>query len=142
MATDMKGNTRQKMVVGAADLLRRRGLNATSVREVVKHTETPRGSIRHHFPQGKRQLVEEALLFAGRSASKMLSKHISQVGAVSGLAAFIDDWRRIVEDSDFDAGCPILAVSTEQYLGEDGYPNREVQAVSYTHLTLPTIYSV
>ena len=123
----MSTDTRQKMVLGAAELLRRRGLNATSLREVVKHTGTPRGSIRHHFPQGKRQLVEEALLLAGRSVSAQLRQRVQQAGALGGLAAFIEGWKQTLEQSDFEAGCPILAVAAEQYVAEDGYPNAEVQ---------------
>ena len=68
----MKSATRNKMVVGAADLMSRRGVNATSVREVVRQTDTPRGSIAHHFPRGKQQLLEEALAYAGREVSEPL----------------------------------------------------------------------
>lgn len=39
----MTSDTRAKMVAGAADLVSRRGVNATSLREVVRHTGTPRG---------------------------------------------------------------------------------------------------
>ena len=39
----MTSDTRAKMVAGAADLMSRRGVNATSMREVVRHTGTPRG---------------------------------------------------------------------------------------------------
>jgi len=56
----MTSDTRAKMVAGAADLMSRRGVNATSMREVVRHTGTPRGSIGHHFPGGKQQLIEIA----------------------------------------------------------------------------------
>lgn len=119
----MKGETRKKMVVGAADLIRRRGVNATSMREVVRHTGTPRGSIGHHFPHGKQQLVGEALLLAHQEVSAPLAELVSRSGTVSGLRAFIEGWRHILQKSDFEAGCPILAVAVEQYIGDDGLPN-------------------
>ena len=62
----MTATTRDKMIAGAADLMSRRGVNATSMRDVVRHTATPRGSISHHFPDGKRQLIAEAVVFAGQ----------------------------------------------------------------------------
>ena len=49
------------MVAGAARLLASRGLQATSFSEVLELTASPRGSVYHHFPQGKEQLVKAAL---------------------------------------------------------------------------------
>ncbi|MFD0487949.1 TetR family transcriptional regulator [Saccharopolyspora spinosporotrichia] len=57
---------RLQLVAGAADMIRRRGLNATSIREVAKHAQAPLGSTYHYFPGGKRQLAGEAVRFAGR----------------------------------------------------------------------------
>jgi AcrR family transcriptional regulator len=123
----MKTPTRSKMVAGAADLIRRRGVNATSVREVVRHTETPRGSIGHHFPRGKQQLVEDAVAYAGQEVSGPLEQLVTERGAVAGLRAFIELWRNVLESSKYEAGCPVLAVAVEQYLSDDGTPNMKVQ---------------
>ncbi len=123
----MKPTTRSKMVAGAADLIRRRGLNATSVREVVRYTETPRGSISHHFPQGKLQLVTEALAYAGEEVRLPLQKLLDEKGALMGLRAFIGMWRQVLVSTDCQAGCPVLAVAVEQYVGEDGNLNPAVQ---------------
>lgn len=123
----MKIPTRSKMVAGAADLIRRRGVNATSVREVVRHTDTPRGSIGHHFPRGKQQLVEDAVTYAGQEVSGPLEQLVNERGAVAGLHAFIDLWRHVLESSKYEAGCPVLAVAVEQYLSDDGTPNMKVQ---------------
>lgn len=124
---DMKTGTRSRMVVGAADLIRRRGVNATSVREVVRYTDTPRGSIGHHFPGGKQQLIEDAVTYAGQEVSGPLETLMEQQGAVAGLRAFIGLWRNVLESSRYEAGCPVLAVAIEQYVGDDGAPDAKVQ---------------
>ncbi len=93
----MNSDTRAKMVAGAADLLSRRGVNATSVREVVRHSGTPRGSIGHHFPRGKQQLIEDAIAFAGAEVSAPLEHLMRERGAIAGLRAFIALWRRTLE---------------------------------------------
>jgi AcrR family transcriptional regulator len=116
------------MVAGAADLIRRRGVNATSVREVVRHTDTPRGSIGHHFPRGKQQMVEEAVEYSGREVGEPLEKLVGERGAVAGLRAFIGLWRKVLESSRYEAGCPVLAVAVEQYLGDSGTPDEQAQA--------------
>lgn len=125
--SDAPTGTRNRMVNGAVDLIRRRGVNATSVREVVRHTETPRGSIAHHFPRGKLQLVEEALACAGQEVSGPLEQLVAENGAVAGLRAFIGLWRQVLVATHFEAGCPVLAIAVEQYIGEDGNPNLAAQ---------------
>jgi len=104
---------RQRIVAGAADMMRRRGVNATSVRELAKHAKAPLGSTYHYFPGGKQQLVTEAVQFAGGLAARVLAKELS-AGPVEGLRAFLSWWREIVTTSDFAAGCPVLAVSVEE----------------------------
>lgn len=114
----MTSDTRAKMVAGAADLMSRRGVNATSMREVVRHTGTPRGSIGHHFPRGKQQLIEDALVFAGRQVSGPLAHLTETRGAIAGLRTFIALWRQTLERTEFAAGCPVLAVAVEQYVND------------------------
>jgi len=124
-------DTRAKMVAGAADLMSRRGVNATSLREVVRHTGTPRGSIGHHFPDGKQQLIEDALAFAGKQVSGPLRHLTEKQGAIGGLHAFISLWRDTLERTKFQAGCPVLAVAVEQFVNDamdnDGTPDPAAQ---------------
>jgi AcrR family transcriptional regulator len=105
--------SRQQLVTGAADMIRRRGLNATSIREVAKHARTPLGSTYHYFPGGKQQLAIEAVRFAGDTVTRMLAKKL-RAGPVGGLRAFLALWREILTSTDFQAGCPVLAVSIEE----------------------------
>ncbi|MEU5263721.1 TetR/AcrR family transcriptional regulator [Amycolatopsis sp. NPDC021455] len=111
--TEPSPPSRQQLVAGAADMIRRRGLNATSIREVAKHAGTPLGSTYHYFPGGKQQLATEAVRFAGDTVTRMLDKRL-RAGPVDGLRAFLALWREILTGSDFQAGCPVLAVSIEE----------------------------
>ncbi|WP_326787812.1 TetR/AcrR family transcriptional regulator [Streptomyces sp. NBC_00151] len=104
---------RDRVVAGAADMISRRGLNATSVRELAKHAKAPLGSTYHYFPDGKEQLATEAVRYAGETVARMLREEL-QAGPVAGLQAFLALWRDIVVASDFRAGCPVLAVSIEE----------------------------
>ncbi|MFF7870892.1 TetR/AcrR family transcriptional regulator [Streptomyces qaidamensis] len=104
---------RERIVAGAADMISRRGLNATSIREMAKHARAPLGSTYHYFPEGKQQLATEAVRYTGEWVARRLRKEL-EAGPVSGLRAFLGLWRKIVVDSDFRAGCPVLAVSIEE----------------------------
>jgi len=111
--TKSSPTARERIVAGAADMISRRGLNATSIRETAKHARAPLGSTYHYFPEGKQQLATEAVRYAGEFAARNLRKELA-AGPVAGLRAFLGLWRKIVVDSDFRAGCPVLAVSIEE----------------------------
>ncbi|WP_374214644.1 TetR/AcrR family transcriptional regulator [Streptomyces sp. SKN60] len=105
--------SRERIVAGAADMISRRGLSATSIREMAKHAKAPLGSTYHFFPEGKQQLAGEAVRHTGEWVARSLRKEL-EAGPAAGLRAFLDLWRKIVVDSDFHAGCPVLAVAIEE----------------------------
>jgi AcrR family transcriptional regulator len=111
-------SARERIVAGAADMISRRGLNATSIRDTAKHARAPLGSTYHYFPEGKQQLATEAVRYTGAWVSRGLRKELA-AGPVAGLRAFLGLWRKIVVDSDFRAGCPVLAVAIEEPAGEE-----------------------
>ncbi|MGI5430190.1 TetR/AcrR family transcriptional regulator [Streptomyces sp. CA-179760] len=111
--TKSSPSARERIVAGAADMISRRGLNATSIRETAKHARAPLGSTYHYFPEGKQQLVTEAVRHTGEWTARSLREEL-RAGPVAGLQAFLALWRKIVVDSDFRAGCPVLAVSIEE----------------------------
>lgn len=131
MAEELTG--RQRMVAGAADMISRRGLNATSVRELAKHTDAPLGSTYHYFPGGKYDLATEAVRWAEEVVVGVLSRELA-AGPEAGVAAFLSMWRKVVLDSDFRAGCPVLAVSVED-LGEDHSAPRDAAAAAFRRWT-------
>lgn len=106
-------DARERMVAGAADMIARRGVNATSVRELAKYTGAPLGSMYHHFPGGKGQLAAEAVRRADDLTARTLT-HAMAAGPTDGLDGFIDMWRKALVDSGFQAGCPVLAVAVEE----------------------------
>jgi TetR/AcrR family transcriptional regulator, lmrAB and yxaGH operons repressor len=106
----MAGEVRGRMVAGAAQLLAQRGLQATSFSEVLELTGAPRGSVYHHFPDGKDQLVTSALDLVG---ARLLEALEAQAGKPPEdvTKAFLQVWRSVLERSEFSAGCAVLAVT-------------------------------
>jgi TetR/AcrR family transcriptional regulator, lmrAB and yxaGH operons repressor len=103
-------DVRERMIEGAVRLLARHGLQATSFSEVLELTGAPRGSIYHHFPEGKDQLIGAAVDLAGSHALTVLD---DQAGAsVEEITrAFLGLWRELLSRSQFRAGCAVLAVT-------------------------------
>ncbi|MEU3920402.1 TetR family transcriptional regulator [Streptomyces sp. NPDC029004] len=119
MTTKPSPQARQRIVAGAADMISRRGLSATSVRELAKFARAPLGSTYHYFPQGKQQLATEAVRYTGETVSAALRAELQAAGPTAGLRAFLDLWRDIVIRTDFHAGCPVLAVAIEEPPGDE-----------------------
>ncbi len=56
---------RERILQAAVRLVSTRGVTGTGLRETVAASDTPRGSLQHHFPRGKDQLVTKAITIAG-----------------------------------------------------------------------------
>ena len=97
--------------------MRERGARATSLDAVLEHSGAPRGSMYHHFPGGREQLLREATDYAGEYVARRLEREAAEdpLGAVDTL---LDEYRTSLLASDFRAGCPVVAVAVES--GEDG----------------------
>jgi AcrR family transcriptional regulator len=102
---------RERMVLSTIALLGRRGYQGTSFSEVLADSGAPRGSVYHHFPGGKDELVTAAIHRTVEIARDDLS-------AAHGkpLDDMLEDlcswWRAILEQSACERGCPLMAVSS------------------------------
>ena len=108
----MTSDSRERMVRSAASLIRSRGLSATSFSEVLSDSGAPRGSIYHHFPQGKEQLADDAI----RWTSERVLAHLragASATAPDVLKRFIAMWRQVVVSSGGTAGCVVAGVAID-----------------------------
>ncbi|GAA1482248.1 TetR/AcrR family transcriptional regulator [Gordonia sinesedis] len=99
---------RDRMIRHAALLIGRHGVGATSIGDVLAASDAPRGSIYHHFPGGRTQLMSEAVQHAGNFIAGRLDDQRS--GSVrTAVFDICNVWRRLLIDSDYRFGCPVLA---------------------------------
>lgn len=105
-----RGATRNAMLLSAAELLRERGAAAVTVDAVLARSGAPRGSVYHHFPGGRTQLLREALQFAGDEIATRIDAAAGDSGTAL-LRQFADMWREALTASDYTAGCPVLAAA-------------------------------
>src|SRR5438034_10529379 len=107
---ERKAGARERMVVSTALLMRERGARATSLDAVLEHSGAPRGSIYHHFPGGREQLLREATDYAGEYVGRRLERPGDPLDVLDDL---FDEYRQNLIASDFRAGCPVVAVAVE-----------------------------
>jgi AcrR family transcriptional regulator len=101
------------MILSAATLLREYGASATSIDRVLEHSGAPRGSVYHHFPGGRTQLIDEAVTLAGDFISALIDVAVEADDPLAAVDAFFALWRERLIESDFRSGCPIVAVAVE-----------------------------
>jgi len=113
----MSSLSRASMVRSAASLIRSRGVSATSLSDVLADSGAPRGSIYHHFPDGKRQLAEDAIHWTSERVLARLGA-AAPTSASDVLERFIDIWRQVVVTSGGSGGCVVAGVAIDTVAGE------------------------
>lgn len=113
----MAKTPRERMISGAAKMISTRGVGPTSVRDVAKASGAPLGSTYHYFPDGKEQLVDEAVQLVGRRVERLI-REAADDGTPAVFDAFVANWRQVLIDSDYRSGCPVLAVATAETKGD------------------------
>jgi AcrR family transcriptional regulator len=117
------------MIETAATVMRERGVEATSFSEVLARSGAPRGSIYHHFPAGKAELIEAATRYAGEFSAAGLAAALRDDDPVTAVQAFTDGWVRILRKTDFAGGCPVVAAALE---GERSPGARDAAAAAFS----------
>ncbi|MGC2360638.1 MAG: TetR/AcrR family transcriptional regulator [Thermoplasmata archaeon] len=102
------------MVVTAASLLGSRGAGGVSLTDILEGSKAPRGSIYHHFPGGKRELVEDAMRWTSEQVLGYQRRCTGRTPA-DVLEHFVDFFRQSMISSGCAAGCPVAGVILDTY---------------------------
>src|SRR6202021_2525375 len=135
--TGVPKSVREAMIEAAWLLIAERGLEGMSPREVLARTGAPRGSVYHHFPRGRTELIELAI---DHSRQWMQD----QIGAIDAkdpddvVAGYLGIWQRVVEDTDFRAGCAVTGAVTGGY--EPSILERAKEAFAATSDALAALF--
>src|SRR5207245_9482773 len=99
---------RGAMVGSASTLFRRSGYAAIGINEIAEVAGAPKGSLYHYFPDGKDQIGEAAVRFAGKGLvvtwEKLEQEHKTTAAMVQAYCRLLAGW---MAKSGFRDGCPI-----------------------------------
>lgn len=110
-------DVRNEMVQGAIDLLATNGVQGTSFALLIAATDAPRGSIYHHFPGGKSELIRDAVASIGATVVSIIeSLNVKKPEDV--VRVFVEGWRALFVGGNYDRGCAVAATSLGA--GQDG----------------------
>ena len=115
----MPNTSRDRLLQATETLLREAGMAGTGIKDVVKRSGAPIGSLYHYFPGGKTQLVTEALaIHAGRSDALLSRFFNGKASAATAVRRLFDSAAEGFDRAGADKGCAIGAVSLDLQEGD------------------------
>lgn len=69
---------KERILEAAIALMRRSGFSGVGINEILAESGAPKGSMYHYFPQGKRQIVSEALAIYSRRILDTFDRNLAK----------------------------------------------------------------
>ena len=124
----MELTTKEKLAWTAAKLFQEKGYDGVGLAEILSASGLPKGSLYHHFPNGKSDLALEAAAFAHREMSRIIEDAFSDARTYrDGATSLFHKLAKLFEIMGKHTGCPISDIL-------NGGPDREdfrTQTASY-----------
>ena len=103
--------TKDRMIDSAVRLLRERGVHGLTVDAVLADSGAPRGSVYHHFPGGRQELLVAAARTSASYITHLIEEAAAESDPMAAIQRFAAFWRQAMLDSDFQTGCPVAALA-------------------------------
>jgi AcrR family transcriptional regulator len=107
-------STRESILTAAVELMRLRGFGAVAMKDVVAASGAPIGSLYHHFPGGKTQIVREALVNAGAAYALLIPTLVASHDDLGeAVEAVFEQAAADTASTGFANMCPVGTVAAE-----------------------------
>lgn len=106
----INNDSRQRMIQSAALLFREQGYSGTGFRDVIEHSGAPRGSIYHHFPGGKQELVLAAIDLNAQQWLDVVAS-VERRSPEQVVSELLGRLRTYLDETKFEAGSAVGAVT-------------------------------
>ena len=123
--------TRQRMIDTATRIFQAQGYAATGLKQILKESGAPRGSLYFHFPDGKEQLAAAVIAqHAERFAAGLEAAIAGAPRALGAAEMAIAMLAQQVEHSSCESGCPVSVIALE--MANRSAPLRAASEEAYT----------
>jgi TetR/AcrR family transcriptional repressor of lmrAB and yxaGH operons len=115
--------TRDRLVTTAARLFRQKGFNGVGLTEILDLSRTPKGSLYHHFPDGKPGLARAAAEQTAQGMSEIIDDAFASApGWQAGATNLCFKLAKLFDILDATDDCPLSAMlfdgpDTEEFRG-------------------------
>ena len=103
--------TRDRLIDAAMGLMREKGPTGSGTSEILARAGATRGSFYFHFPEGKEELVTEAVARNARETAEAITEILDDDSATvaAGVRRFFGEVAEDLEAGDFHEGCGVGA---------------------------------
>lgn len=106
--------TKDRLLRAGEKLFRAQGYSGTGLKQLAKEARAPWSSMYHFFPNGKEQLAEEVVRYAGELYAQMIRRSfVAYPDPVEAINAMFAAEAKILRASGFRNGCPIASVALD-----------------------------
>ena len=127
----MTKTTRDKLIDTMIDALQRKGLHGVGLNELLAAADAPKGSLYHHFPNGKTELAVAAIERVGQRAEQAFAALFQrQSDPLDALTTWLQSALGQLQESAFERGCPLATVALES--GPQDHEIRAALANAFT----------
>lgn len=107
----MELSTREKLAWTAAKLFQEKGYHGVGLAEILTASGLPKGSLYHHFPNGKSDLALEAAAFAHRETTRIIDDAFRDASEYQdGATTLFHKLAKLFELMGRHTGCPISTI--------------------------------
>ncbi|MEI8147002.1 MAG: TetR/AcrR family transcriptional regulator [Alphaproteobacteria bacterium] len=107
-------NPKDQMIAAAVALVRAKGPAATGFADIIEASGAPRGSIYHHFPKGKSELLTVMIERAGALVAAAIAAESAKAASPSDLVRRIARvFSKVPAEANWTLGCPVAATTVE-----------------------------
>ena len=104
-------STKTRLIQAAADLFRLRGFHGVGVSEILERAEAPKGSLYHHFPNGKSDLAIAAAGWASDGMVRIIDDAFRDAGTYEdGATTLCHKLAKFFDLSGGWDGCPVSSI--------------------------------
>ena len=108
MMTETDLSTRERLVTTAAALFRQKGYHGTGLTEILDAAKAPKGSLYHHFPDGKQDLALAAAEWASRGMLQIIADSFLPANDYrNGAATLCHKLAKFYDIAEGWNGCPV-----------------------------------
>jgi TetR/AcrR family transcriptional repressor of nem operon len=112
MSREATAQSKARILNAASKMLRERGIEATSIVDVMQATGMTHGGFYRHF-QSKDEMVAAAIRAAFDEAADRFDRRLRQHGADAAIKAYVDEYLSLSHLEHAGRGCPIAAIGAD-----------------------------
>ena len=106
--------TREQILSTTCGLLENQGFHATGLNEIVSESGAPKGSLYYYFPNGKEEIISEAVILSGQRTAERIRAHLASIeDPAQAIRTFVETIAHHVEASGFRSGGPLTIVASK-----------------------------